>query len=169
MAVTERNPKVRRRLAAGKLRLRICDLRNLGPQSERQLAEVGIHSAEELRRIGALEAFLALRRAGSGRSLNLLWALVGALEPWPEGRDWREVAASEARLPLLLAVETRESARQAVLAAGDPAAADQGDSKVRKAARGRPRGTKLPDEGSADEAGAVWVPGMPFEPKKNWR
>ena len=35
----ERNPKVRRRLAAGKLRLRICDLRNLGPQAERMLVE----------------------------------------------------------------------------------------------------------------------------------
>ncbi|MCA3823781.1 MAG: TfoX/Sxy family protein, partial [Burkholderia sp.] len=100
--MTDRNPKVRRRLAASKLRLRICDLRNLGPQSERQLAAAGIHSAEDLRRIGALEAYLALRRAGIGRSLNLLWALVGALEPWPEGRDWREVASSEARLPLLL-------------------------------------------------------------------
>lgn len=170
-AVTERNPKVRRRLAAGKLRLRICDLRNLGPQSERQLAAVGIHSAEELRRVGALEAFVALRRAGSGRSLNLLWALVGALEPWPEGRDWREVAASEARLPLLLALETRESARRAVLAAGDRTAGDRagehGDSKTRKPARGRPRGIKPAGAGSADQAGAVWVPGMPFETKKN--
>ncbi|MBU6376953.1 MAG: TfoX/Sxy family DNA transformation protein [Gammaproteobacteria bacterium] len=154
--------------------MRICDLRNLGPQSERQLAAIGIHSAEELRRIGAVEAFLALRRAGSGRSLNLLWALVGALEPWPEGRDWREVAASEARLPLLLAVETRESARRAVLAAGDrtagePTAGSHDNSRARKPARGRPRGKQPPGEGSADQAGAIWVPGMPFETKKNRR
>jgi hypothetical protein len=39
------------------------------------------------------------------RSLNFLWALVGALEPWPEGRDWREVAASPERLAWLVAVE----------------------------------------------------------------
>ncbi|MBM4238716.1 MAG: TfoX/Sxy family protein [Gammaproteobacteria bacterium] len=104
----ERNPKVRRRLAAGKLRLRICDLRNLGPQAERMLAGVGIRSVEDLRRVGALEAYLAVRRSGQTRSLNLLWALVGALEPWPEGRDWREIAASEARLPLMLQVEGSE-------------------------------------------------------------
>jgi len=104
----ERNPKVRRRLAAGKLRLRICDLRNLGPQAERMLAGVGIRSVEDLRRVGALEAYLAVRRSAQTRSLNLLWALVGALEPWPEGRDWREVAASEARLPLMLQVEESE-------------------------------------------------------------
>ena len=99
----DRNPKVRRRLAAGKLRLRLCDLRNLGPRSEKLLADIGIYTAEDLRRRGALEAYLELRRSGRVRSLNLLWALVGALEPWPEGRDWREVATSEARLPLLLA------------------------------------------------------------------
>ena len=104
----ERNPKVRRRLAAGKLRLRICDLRNLGPQAERMLAGVGIRSVEDLRRIGALEAYLAVRRSGQTRSFNLLWALLGALEPWPEGRNWREIAASEARLPLMLQVAGSE-------------------------------------------------------------
>jgi DNA transformation protein len=164
--VTDRNPKVRRRLAAGKLRLRICDLRNLGPQSERQLAEAGIHSAEELRRIGALEAYLALRRAGIGRSLNLLWALVGALEPWPEGRDWREVASSEARLPLLLAVEARETARREVLTAhgegqtGAGGIGEDGRTKASRPRRGRPPAARSPESGEP-----VWVPGMPFEQK----
>lgn len=132
----DRNPKVRRRLAAGKLRLRLCDLRNLGPRSVALLAGIGIHTPEELRRRGALETYLALRRSGAIRSLNLLWALVGALEPWPEGRDWREVAASDARLPLLLAV-------------------DQTDAE----AKGRP---KEVNQGVEDE-GEIWVPGMPFK------
>lgn len=163
--MTDRNPKVRRRLAAGKLRLRICDLRNLGPQSERQLAVAGIHSAEDLRRIGALEAYLALRRAGIGRSLNLLWALVGALEPWPEGRDWREVASSEARLPLLLAVEARESARRDVLAAqGEGGTGEAAGKKSSRSRRGRP-----PSAHSSSAVEPVWVPGMPFEEKKNRR
>ena len=113
----ERNAKVRRRLAAGKLHLRICDLRNLGPRSEDILATVGIRTAKELRERGALESYLALRRAGHSQSLNLLWALVGALEPWPEGRDWREVARSPARLPLMLEVEARDSARESILQA----------------------------------------------------
>lgn len=143
----ERNEKVRRRLAAGKLRLRLCDLRNLGPRTERLLAEVGIHSVETLRERGALEAYLAVRRAGGSRSLNLLWALVGALEPWPEGRDWREVAASESRLSLMLAVESREDARRATQAAAVPR------RSARKARR------SAPDQ-------AQWVPGMPFEGRK---
>lgn len=112
-----RNPKVRRRIAAGKLTLRIRDLRNLGPRSETLLARVGIHSVAALRRVGGVEAYWRLRRTGTTRSLNALWALVGALEPWPEGRDWREVASGEDRLALLLNIEAREQARQQVLAA----------------------------------------------------
>ena len=71
----DRNSKVRRRIAAGKFRLRIRDLRNLGPRAEGMLGEVGIHTTEELRRRGALEAYLAVRRAGGTSSLNLLWSL----------------------------------------------------------------------------------------------
>ena len=50
-----------------------------------------------------------LKRAGASRSLNMLWALTGALEPWPEGRHWREVSRGDTRLSLLLAVEDMES------------------------------------------------------------
>lgn len=138
----DRNPKVRRRLAAGKLRLRLCDLRNLGPRSVRLLGEIGIRTPEELRSRGALQAYLELRRAGSIRSLNLLWALVGAIEPWPEGRDWREVAASDARLPLLLAVDE----------AGGPRVTN-GKAMV--------TGNAAPGEPAFEER--VWVPGMPFD------
>ena len=102
--MAERNDKVRKRLAAGKLRLRIRDLRNLGPSAELRLASVGIDSVGALRARGAVGAFLALKAAGMSPTLNLLWALQGALDPWPEGRDWREVARSELRVPLLLAV-----------------------------------------------------------------
>ena len=146
----DRNTKVRRRIAAGKFRLRIRDLRNLGPRSERLLEEAGIRGVDELRRRGALEAYLAVRRAGGTSSLNLLWSLAGALEPWPEGRDWREVAASDARLPLMLEVESREAARTATLqaASSEPSAVR---SRRQKA------------------AAAPWVPGMPFEEGKTGR
>ncbi|MEZ5499260.1 MAG: TfoX/Sxy family protein [Steroidobacteraceae bacterium] len=100
-----RNQKVRRRLAAGKLRLRIRDLRNLGPRAEALLADVGIDSVTKLRRVGAVRAYVLLRRARARSSLNMLWALVGALDPWPEGTDWRSVCRGEERLSLLLAVE----------------------------------------------------------------
>jgi DNA transformation protein len=103
-----RNSKVRARIAAGKLRLRIRDLRNLGAKSEEMLSEIGVRSADELRRRGAVEAFYQLKLAGATASLNTLWALAGALEPWPEGRHWREVARGDERLSLLLALEDRE-------------------------------------------------------------
>lgn len=137
----ERNAKVRRRLAAGKLRLRIRDLRNLGPRAESLLAAIGIVSVEALRARGALDAYLALRRAGLAKSLNLLWALVGALEPWPEGRDAREVAEGPNRLALLLAVEHSDAARRAV--------------------RGAARAEGAEGEGEAT-AIEEWVPGSPF-------
>jgi hypothetical protein len=148
----DRNPKVRRRLAQGKLRLRLCDLRNLGPQSERLLAAIGIHDVDSLRRRGALETYLAVRNAGLTRSLNLLWALAGALEPWPEGREWREVAASEARLPLLLAVESRLAARRSTLEAGGVSL--KGETKRTK---------KTAARSSKSAVENVWVPGLPFE------
>lgn len=142
-----RNAKVRRRIAAGKLKLRIRDLRNLGPRSEQLLAQIGIRSADGLRRRGAIAAYLTLRRIGATRSLNMLWAMAGALDPWPEGRDWRDVAAGEQRLPLLLAVDAPGSAapaagrRRACVARGTPAAAESLDTS--------PFG--------------AWAPGLPFD------
>ncbi len=106
-----RNSKVRARIAAGKLRLRIRDLRNLGVRSEQMLAAIGIRSVEELRRRGAVRAFAELKRAGIASSLNMFWALAGALEPWPEGRHWREVARGDSRLSLLLSLEDFEGGR----------------------------------------------------------
>jgi DNA transformation protein len=104
-----RNVKVRQRLAAGKLRLRIRDLRNLGPRSEGLLAQIGIRNVEELRRRGAARVYVELKQAGLVSSLNMLWALAGALEPWPEGTHWRQIARGESRLSLLLAVEDLEA------------------------------------------------------------
>jgi DNA transformation protein and related proteins len=106
-----RNSKVRQRIAAGKLKLRIRDLRNLGPKTEAMLAEIGIRNVDQLRERGAVQTYVALKRAGVTNSLNALWALAGALDPWPEGRHWRELARGESRLSLLLAVEDQESLR----------------------------------------------------------
>ncbi len=156
-----RNSKIRRRIAAGKLRLRIRDLRNLGPRSEAQLASVGITTVQQLRERGPVDAYLALRRAGVTRSLNALWAMAGALEPWPEGRAWQDVASSEDRLPLLLEVEGRERARGEVLEAlgVGKAAPRRASSRVggRAGSRSRPA---LSEE--------AWAPGLPFEePRKS--
>jgi DNA transformation protein and related proteins len=155
-----RNSKVRRRIAAGKLRLRIRDLRNLGPRSETMLADIGIYDADALRRRGGLAAFLALRRAGVTRSLNALWALIGALDPWPEGSDWRDVASGSQRLGLLLAVESSDQARSAVAAAAAAAKPRSGRSKR------RPGGAPSPAKpGAGALPGEAGAPGLPFDAK----
>ena len=81
----------------------IADLPNLGPKSERVLAGVGIASVEQLRKMGAVAAYVKAKRSNANVSLNLLWALEGALT----GLSWQEVARIH-RTSLLLAVEDYE-------------------------------------------------------------
>jgi DNA transformation protein len=70
----------------------LSQLIGLGPKSEKYLNEVGIHTEEELREIGAVCAFSKLLNECSTKpSLNFLYALVGALE----GRHWVTIAKSE--------------------------------------------------------------------------
>lgn len=78
----------------------IDSLANLGPKSEEMLRRSGIGSVAQLRRLGAARAFVRVKRKDGRASLNLLWALEGALTE----RPWRTVA-KEDRLSLLLQVE----------------------------------------------------------------
>jgi DNA transformation protein len=55
-----------------------------------------------LRRIGAIGAYERLVRAAAPVSLNMLWALEGALSD----RDWREVARDD-RTALLAELDRR--------------------------------------------------------------
>lgn len=54
-------------------------IRNVGPKSAAWLRQVGIKTDAEVRAIGALEAFMKVKRAGFKPSLNLLYALEGAV------------------------------------------------------------------------------------------
>jgi hypothetical protein len=54
-------------------------IRNVGPTSAAWLRQVGIKTDAEVRAIGALEAFMKVKRAGFKPSLNLLYALEGAV------------------------------------------------------------------------------------------
>jgi len=67
------------------------------------LARAGITSRKRLQALGSIAAFIAVRRAGYSPSLNLLWALEGALTD----RDWKEVARND-RLSLLTQLEDAE-------------------------------------------------------------
>ena len=57
----------------------IDDLPNLGPKTSLWLHDVGIHTIEQLRQAGSVEAFLRVKHAGVKTSLMLLWALEAGL------------------------------------------------------------------------------------------
>lgn len=78
---------------------------NLGPVSAQMLAAVGITTLTQLRRVGAVAAYVRARRADRRASLNLLYALVGALE----GEHWQTVRRTR-KLELVTAVEDHERA-----------------------------------------------------------
>jgi DNA transformation protein len=80
----------------------IADLRGLGPKSQAMLASAGITTVAQLRRLGAVRAYARVRARHNNASLNLLWAIEGALT----GLPWQEVA-KEHRLSLLLALEAQ--------------------------------------------------------------
>jgi len=66
-------------------------LPNLGPKSVSWLTEAGIQTLENLQSLGAVGAFLRVEKLEVSPSLNLLWAIEGALHeiPWeliPEER-----------------------------------------------------------------------------------
>ena len=68
------------------------DLPGLGPKSEELLIEIGIRTPDELKQIGAVEAFIKLRQQSRSKpSLNFLYALVGAIE----GEHWLRIAKTE--------------------------------------------------------------------------
>lgn len=65
----------------------IKDAANLGPKSALWLAKIGITELEQVAAIGSIEVMLRLRRAGLPVSLNMLYALEGALA----GCHWQQV------------------------------------------------------------------------------
>jgi DNA transformation protein and related proteins len=75
-------------------------LANLGPKSQEMLAKAGIKTEAQLRKLGSVRAYARTKAVWPQASLNLLWALEGALS----GRDWRVVAETD-RADLLMALE----------------------------------------------------------------
>lgn len=73
-------------------------IRNIGPKSAAWLRQVGIRSDEDVKRLGALECFLKVRKAGFKAGLNLLYALAGA----EADCHWQDIG-KERKQSLLLA------------------------------------------------------------------
>jgi DNA transformation protein len=78
----------------------LAALPNLGPKSAEMLAAAGLRSLADLQAAGAVVAYAKVKAVWPQASLNLLWALEGALT----GRAWQEVAETD-RASLLMALE----------------------------------------------------------------
>jgi DNA transformation protein len=81
-------------------------LRNIGPKSMAWLRQTGVRSLEDLQSVGALAAFVRVKRAGFRPSLNLLYALEGAIldchwQDIPDARRAELIADAEAQVALL--------------------------------------------------------------------
>ena len=71
---------------------KLSTLKGLGSKSEKCLNEIGIYTIEDLEEIGAINAFIKLKKECSVKpSLNFLYAMVGALE----NKHWAGIAKSE--------------------------------------------------------------------------
>lgn len=78
----------------------LASIPNLGPKSAAVLAKAGIVSLEDLASVGSVHAYLRAKQVGQRVSLNLLWALEGALT----GQPWQLVAKVH-RTSLLMALD----------------------------------------------------------------
>ena len=90
-------------------------LRNIGPKSAAWLRQVGLRTEADLVAVGPVEAFMRVRRAGFKPTMNLLYALEGALcdchwQEVPEARRQVLVAEYEAAVALLPAPRGRPAA-----------------------------------------------------------
>jgi len=103
-------------------------MRNIGPKSAAWLRQVGLRSLDDLAAVGAVEAYMKVRRAGFKPSLNLLYSLEGALKDchWqevPEARRTELVQAAEAAIALLPPPRGRPAAAPVTTTHHDEAAA----------------------------------------------
>lgn len=90
-------------------------MRNIGPKSSAWLRQVGLRTHEDIAAAGPVDAFMRVKRAGFRPSLNLLYALEGALADchWQEVPDARRqilIAEYEAAVALLPAPRGRPAA-----------------------------------------------------------
>lgn len=76
------------------------DLPNLGPQSCQWLAAIGIASAEQLLAEDPFAVYVRLKNAQPKVSLNMLYALIGAVE----GMHWQQVQR-ERRAEILMRLD----------------------------------------------------------------
>jgi hypothetical protein len=80
-------------------------IRNVGPKSAAWLRQVGVRTIDDLRGVGVVETFMKVKRAGFRPSLNLLYAMQGALDDC----HWADLS-EDVKASLVLAAEGAEQA-----------------------------------------------------------
>ncbi|QQP95538.1 TfoX/Sxy family protein [Lysobacter enzymogenes] len=90
-------------------------LRNIGPKSAAWLRQVGLRTHQDIAAIGTVEAFMRVKRAGFKPTLNLLYAIEGALldchwQEIPDERRQELILAAEAATALLPAPRNKPAA-----------------------------------------------------------
>jgi DNA-3-methyladenine glycosylase I len=68
----------------------LAGLANLGPQSSQWLSAVGVRTRRDLEKLGAVNAYVALKGHGYPVSLNLVYAIEGALR----GLTWNKLPSA---------------------------------------------------------------------------
>ena len=111
-------------------------LRNVGPKSAAWLRQVGVRTQQDLETLGAVAAFVKVKRAGFRPSLNLLYSLEDALL----GCHWQQVP---------------DERRAELLAAAEAATALIPPSRGRAAALAVSECRDVPQEGGEENAGAM--------------
>jgi DNA transformation protein and related proteins len=81
-------------------------IRNVGPKSAAWLRQVGVRTEAEVKELGAMEVFMKVKKAGFKPSLNLLYALEGAVQDC----HWTALDA-ERKSELVLAVSALEEGK----------------------------------------------------------
>lgn len=81
-------------------------MRNIGPKSAAWLRQVGLRTRADIEAVGPVDAFMRVKRAGFKPTMNLLYAIEGALldchwQEIPDARRAELVAAAEAAIALL--------------------------------------------------------------------
>ena len=80
-------------------------IRNVGPKSAAWLRQVGVRTQDDLVKLGPVDAFMKVKRAGFRPSLNLLYALAGAIE----NCHWADLP-DDTKAALVLAAGSAEAA-----------------------------------------------------------
>jgi len=81
-------------------------IRNVGPKSAAWLRQVGVRTEGEIKELGAMEVFMKVKKAGFKPSLNLLYALEGAVQDC----HWTALS-DERKSELVLEVSAREEGK----------------------------------------------------------